>query len=85
MKRPPIRDCKKMAKRFSDLRALLELNQAELANLIGVRREEISAIENCRVYPSRKTLRNFAEIEGRQQNSRKEHNGIGSGTNSLSA
>lgn len=72
MKRPSLKECKKMAGRFSTLRNAVNLRQDELANLIGVRREEVSAIENCRVYPSRKTLVKFAEIEGRQESLRKE-------------
>lgn len=61
-----------MASRFSALRKAIDLRQDELANLIGVRREEVSAIENFRVYPSRKTLVKFAEIEGRQESLKKE-------------
>lgn len=72
MKRPSLGECKKVAVRFNQLRKVLDLRQDELANLIGVRREEISAIENCRVYPSRRTLVKFSEIEGRQEALRKE-------------
>lgn len=67
MKRPSDRECKKIAARFIKLRERLGIRQAELANLIDVRREEISRIENARIYPLASTLRRFAVIESRSE------------------
>lgn len=66
MKRPSIRECRKLANRFVKLRKRLNLRQAELAGLLGIRREAVSNIENAKNYPRRTILVRFSQIEARQ-------------------
>lgn len=54
-----------MASRFSRLRERFGLRQEELARLLDIRREEVSRIENAKVYPFPTTLRRFSALEAR--------------------
>ena len=51
--------------RMLELRKAMNLQQAELAEMVGVRRETIGKLENGRYNPSRKLAMDIAKVFGK--------------------
>lgn len=60
-----------IAARFKALRRKAMLSQADLGNLIGICRQSVSKIENCRVWPHYTTSDRFSDLEVSHEQARR--------------
>lgn len=58
-----------IAKRFRTLRKKALLSQADLGEVLGICRQSVSAIENCRVWPHFTTMDRFSDLEAKNDQS----------------
>jgi DNA-binding XRE family transcriptional regulator len=56
-----------IVKRFKALRRKARMTQATLGDIIGICRQAVNEIENCRVYPHYTTIDRFSDLEARHE------------------
>lgn len=60
-----------IAERFKAFRYRSGMTQARLGEIVGICRQSINEIENCRVYPHYTTIHRFADLEQRHEEARR--------------
>ena len=58
-----------IAKRFRTLREKALLSQSDLGEALGICRQSVNAIENCRVWPHFTTMDRFSDLEAKNDQS----------------